>query len=466
MLCKRLIALLAAPAFLLGGCRTFQSVGDRTAATLGLADDVPRTYTASEESQARRHGIVVADEPLAARAGAAALAAQGNAVDTVTTIFFTLAATYPVAAGLGGGGICLVSEPGGRVVEFDFLTKAPRRAGAYALPGAVAGFAAMHRLYGALPWQRTVAPGEAYAATGFPVSQALAVRLAAAQNIIRLDAALAAQFLDETGQPRAAGADVKNLALGQTLSEVRRSGADGFYKGAVAARLVAYSNAQGGAITAEELAATTALQGAARSHTMGGLMTWLPGAQTGAGAFSASLVNNLSRGNARNVQAMTAAAVAQSLAAFGTAGVPGDLGSTGFAAVDADGQAAACAITLNGPFGAGRTATGTGVVLAANPSGPAGVASAFLTPVIAMSGSAASLAGSGAGGPNGAAAAIATVLDVARGRALSKRGDLRGTGSAPYDAVNMISCEGEVCVALPDPGGHGAASAVTDPLPP
>jgi gamma-glutamyltranspeptidase/glutathione hydrolase len=455
MLSRRFLALFAAPALMLCGCQTLSSLGDHTAATLGFGDDVPRAYTASQESQARRTGIAVADEPLAARAGAAALTLHGNAVDAVATMFFTLAATYPAAAGLGAGGICLVSEANGQVSEFDFLTRAPRRAGAYALPGAVKGFATIHKLYGALPWQRVVAPGEAYAATGFPVSQALAARLSAAQNIIRLDAALAAQFLDDSGKPRAAGSEVKNVALGETLSQIRLNGADGFYTGAVAQRLVAYSDAQGGGISTEELAATQAIQGPARSRGTGRFVTWLPGARTGAGAFSATLLNNLSRGR---LPANTAAAVQQSLASFGVGSVPGDLGSTGFAAVDADGRAAACAVTLNGPFGSGRTATGTGVVLGANPSAPTGVASAFLTPVIATSNGQASLAGAGAGGPDGAAAALYAVLEAAAGRPLGKRGDLRGTGRAPYDTVNMISCSEEACVALTDPGAHGAGA--------
>jgi gamma-glutamyltranspeptidase/glutathione hydrolase len=440
---------------MLGGCQTFSSLGDHTAATLGLGDDVPQVYTASAESQAQRIGIAVADEPLAARAGAAALTLHGNAVDAVAAIFFTLTTTYPVAAGLGSGGICLVSEANGQVTEFDFLTKAPRRAGAYAIPSAVKGFATIHKLYGALPWQRVVASGEAYAATGFPVSQALAARLAAAQNTVRLDAALSAEFLDEAGKPRAAGSETKNVALSQSLSQIRQDGADGFYKGAVAERLIAYSDAQGGAISADELAATQVLQGPARSHGTGRFVTWLPGTRTGAGAFSAALLNNLSRGG-RTTDMATA--VQQSLAGFGVANVPGDLGSTGFAAVDANGQAAACAVTLNGPFGAGRTATGTGVVLGANPSGPAGVASAFLVPVIATSNGQPGLAGAGAGGPNGAAAALTAVLDAAAGRALGRRGDLRGTGRAPYDTVNMISCSEETCVALTDPGAHGAGA--------
>lgn len=455
MLSRRFLALLAAPALMLGGCQTLSGLGDHTAATLGFGDDAPKVYTASQESLARRTGIAVADEPLAARAGAAALTLHGNAVDAVATMFFTLTATYPAAAGLGSGGICLVSEANGQVTEFDFLTKAPRRAGAYALPGAVRGFATIHKLYGALPWQRVVAPGEAYASTGFPVSQALAARLATAQNIVRLDAALAAQFLDETGQPRAAGTEVKNVALGETLSQIRLNGAEGFYTGPVAQRMIAYSDAQGGGISADELAATQAMQGPARSRGTGRLVTWLPGARTGAGAFSAALLNNLSRGR---LPANTAAAVQQSLASFGVGGVPGDLGSTSFAAVDADGRAAACAVTLNGPFGSGRTATGTGVVLGANPSAPTGVASAFLTPVIATSNGQVSLAGAGAGGPDGAAAAVYAVLEAAGGRPLGKRGDLRGTGRAPYDTVNMISCSEEACVALADPGAHGAGA--------
>lgn len=459
MLPTRFIALLAAQALLLGGCQTLSSLGDHAAATVGLGDDVPRAYTASEVSEVQQAGIAAADEPLAARAGAGALQSKGSAVDAVAAMFFTLTATYPAAAGLGGGGICLVSEAGGRVMEFDFLTKAPRRAGAYALPGAVKGFAVMHKLYGALPWQRVVAPGEAYAATGFPISQALAVRLAAAQNIVRLDASLAAEFLDETGNVRAAGSETRNLPLAESLGQIRLKGADGFYTGAVADRLIAYSDAQGGGISAAELQATAPLQGAARSRAVGNLVLWLPGARTGAGVFSTSMLDNLSRGRGG---ANTDLAVQQSLAGFGVASLPGDLGSTGFAAVDANGQAAACAVTLNGPFGSGRTATGTGIVLGATPSSQTGLASAFLTPMLATSGGAVTLAGTGAGGPKGAAAAIAAALDVARGRPLGKRGDLRGTGSAPYDAVNMISCNEQACIALTDPGGHGASAVAYD----
>jgi gamma-glutamyltranspeptidase/glutathione hydrolase len=454
---RRLIALFAVPAVLLGGCQTVASLGDHTASTLGLEDE-PKSYTASIVSEPKRSGIAVADEPLAARAGAAALADQGTAVDAVATMFFTLTATYPVAAGLGSGGICLVRDAGGQVTEFDFLTKAPKAGGYYALPGAVAGFATMHRLYGALPWQRIVSPGEAFASTGFPISEALAQRLPPAQNVLRLDAGLAAEFLDETGKPRTVGAEARNVALGVTLGQVRLDKADGFYKGAVAANIAAYSAGAGGGISTGELAATMPLQGAARAHALGGFTVYMPGARTGAGAFNAAMLDSLSRATRadRNPSGAMATAVGQTLGSFGVASVPGDLGSTGFAAVDANGTAASCAVTLNGPFGSGRTAGNTGVVLAATPSSPAGLASAFLAPVIATSNGAVALAGAGAGGPNGTAAAMYAVLEAAGGRELGKRGDLSGTGRAPYDTINMISCSSAACVALTDPGAHGA----------
>jgi gamma-glutamyltranspeptidase/glutathione hydrolase len=457
----RRLAIFAAPLLFLGGCQTVSSLGDHAAATVGLGDDAPKTYTASQESKAQRSGIAAADEPLAARSGAAALASGGSAVDAVTTMFFTLTATYPVAAGLGSGGICLVRDPGGQVTEFDFLTKAPKAGGLYALPGAVAGFAAMQKLYGALPWQRVVAPGEAFAATGFLISQALAVRLIPAQNILRLDASLAAEFLDQNGAPHAAGVEVKNPALGLTLTQLRLNQADGFYRGDVAARIVAYSAAQGGGISAPELAAMAPLQGPARSRGTGSFVTWLPGVRTGAGAFTGGLMDNLSRDmrSSRDPAVVMSQAARQTLAGFGVGALPRDLGSTGFSAVDAAGEAASCAITMNGPFGSGRTAAGTGVVLGQTPSSTAGLASAFLTPVIATSGGQVGLAGVGVGGPNGTAAALYAVLDAAGGRPLGKRGDLRGTGNAPYDTVNMISCDQDTCVALTDPGAHGAGIA-------
>jgi len=94
----------------------------------------------------------------------------------------------------------------------------------------VRGFSDLQNAFGTIPWQRDVAGGEAFAATGFPISHGLAMRLADALAIVRQDPALAAEFLDSAGRLRPEGTIAANTALSETLSTIRLSGADGFYK--------------------------------------------------------------------------------------------------------------------------------------------------------------------------------------------------------------------------------------------
>jgi gamma-glutamyltranspeptidase/glutathione hydrolase len=147
--------------------------------------------------------------------------------------------------------------------------------------------------------------------------------------------------------------------------------------------------------------------------------------------------------------------------AFGLGALPKDLGATGFAAEDVDGLAAACAVTMNGPFGTAHTANGTGVTLATAPnSAQTGLAAAFLTPVVATnSDHTTSLAAAGAGGPNGTAAIVLALLQLATGTDITTPGILHSTGIAPYDTMNVIGCRNGICTALPDPGAHGLGAA-------
>ena len=399
-------------------------------------------------------GVVVGDEPYAVTAGSAILSQGGSAADAATAMFFALSVTYPVSAGLGGGGVCIAAD-NGRMQEFDFLPRAARANGAYAVPGAVAGFSAMQTAFGILPWQRVVSSGETYAAAGFPVSHALAQRLITAQAVIRGDAALSAEFLDASGNPKAEGTLIRNVALSQTLSTIRLSGPDGFYRGAVAAEIAQHA---AGALSVAELAEYRSTQAAAHLVAAGGYSLAIPGAQTGAGAFAAALVASVPPSADPEQSIVTA--VRAALQKFGIASLSQDLGATGFAAVDARGQAVACAVTMNGPLGMGKSVGDTGITLAAAPGAATGISSAFLTPLLARDSSGKIvLAGAGAGGPNGTAAIIYAALKLAGGRQLGRVSDLRSTGVAPYATVNAVSCDTGACVPLPDPGGNGLGAS-------
>jgi gamma-glutamyltranspeptidase / glutathione hydrolase len=446
----------AAGLLILAGCSIDVGSID-VGGTLGLGG--------SEKPQA----FAVGDEPFAVRVGAAILAQGGSAADAVTAMYFTLSVTYPVAAGLGGGGICIVHDPvQNQSEEFDFPAQAPAGGGAYAVPGNVRGFALMQSVYGALPWQKVVAPAEGYARTGFPISRALANRLTDSRDVIRLDAGLAHEFMDESGQLKAGGSTAASVDLADTLSVIRAAGPDAFYSGSVAAKIVAYATAEGGTITAPELAAYKVSRGTPRVMQTGSDYVFLPASRTGTGAFAGVLLDNLARAQAtptgaRDLQAAMLVAVKQAMQSFQLTELPKDLGATGFAATDARGQAVACAVTMSGPFGSGHTALGTGVTLARSPSsGTAGLASVFLTPMIASpSGDRAPvLTGAGAGGPNGSAAIVYALAQIADGKEITTRSDLRSTGVAPYDTVNAIICSGGTCAALPDPSANGLGAAV------
>lgn len=425
-------------------------------------------------------GYAVGDEPYAVRAAVKVLNRGGSAADAATAMYFALSATYPVAAGLGGGGLCVVYDAAsGRSQAIDFLARNAARGGAFAVPGNVRGFAALQANFGTLPWARDVSPGESLAAAGFPISSALAARLRASQNLVRLDAGLAAEFLNESGQVKAAGTTVSNPDLATTLAAIREHKAGAFYTGAIAQKIVAYAATQGGAISSADLADYRAGMGPPQVINLGSQRVFLPPASVGAGSFAAAVLSRLMGPDgsvrAADTAAATRTAEAAALRQFGVQHLPRDLGATGFAARDKNGQAVACAVTMNGPFGSAHTVQGTGVTLANAPNaGQTGLAAAFLTPVVSTknesgpivlpgeeSTRAVSLVGAGAGGPNGTAAIAYGLLRLARGEDMTRPGDLHESGVSAYDTVDAIVCQHGICAVLPDAAAHGLGAAAT-----
>jgi gamma-glutamyltranspeptidase/glutathione hydrolase len=411
-------------------------------------------------------GRVVGDEPRAVQAGANVLALGGDAADAISATYLALSVTYPVAAGLGGGGLCLVYDPSGaKAEEFDFLAREPAGGGAYAIPGNVAGIALLQTVYGRLPWQRVVSPAESFATAGFSMSQALHARLSTNQDVIRLDADLASEFLDETGQLKPAGAMLRAPALAQTLSQLRVNGPNVFARGAMADEIAGYAQVQGGAITSAELSSYKAERTAPARQNIGDEVVFLPSVGVGAGQYARALLAKLVDGKGQSIDtdhavAVVASATKASLDAFKIASLPRDMGATGFAAADSTGQAVACAVTMNGALGSGHTAGNSGVLLAAAPkNGGTGLSGAFLTPAIATSDSSLSLTGAGAGGPNGTAMMAFALLDLARGQDLTQPGVLLATGLEPFETVNVIQCRSDVCATVPDPKAFGLGAA-------
>lgn len=400
-------------------------------------------------------GAAVADEPAAALVARQVLEQGGNAADAATAIYFALSVTYPAAAGLGGGGICLVHGAGEKTVEtVSFLAASPRGGGNAAIPGNVRGFAYIHSRYGKAAWSSVVAPAERLAATGSSVSRASAAQLAVASKIVEASPSLSNVFAPQ-GRLAAERDVLTQLELSSTLGQIRARGAPGFYAGPVARRLVEGARSGGGAFDESELADYRPAVGAAQSFEQGPMKVWLPSAGIEASAFATQLWQEGGKPAAELTTAADAVA-----ARLGTSPQPGvNYGSTSFAAMDRNGGAVACAVTMNGLFGAARLAGDTGIALAANPASTAGHASAWLSPLIltGQSGEIVRLAAAGAGAPRGAAAAQHVARNFTSPEAAESAFN---AGIADLTSpVNAVGCpEGanaSSCLLASNPAGFG-----------
>src|SRR5690349_22956833 len=95
-----------------------------------VAQDARGTAPAATSDAARpvaaKHGMVVAQERLAAKIGAEVLAQGGNAVDAAVATGFALAVTYPRAGNIGGGGFMLIHLANGKHdAAIDYRETAP-----------------------------------------------------------------------------------------------------------------------------------------------------------------------------------------------------------------------------------------------------------------------------------------------------------------------------------------------------
>ena len=395
-------------------------------------------------------GFVVGDEPTAVLVAQQVLDQGGNAADAAAALYFALSVTYPAAAGLGGGGICLVRDAGERTVEsIAFLARSPRGGGAVAIPGNVRGFALLQSRYGNQPWPAIVGPAERLAGTGFPLSRAAARRLADAAP------ALPAAFAGEGGAPLRERERITQSDLAATLTQIRGRGVMGFYAGKTARALVAGAREAGGTLGLDDLRDDRPVTAPAQMLPSSAGAVAAPAETLGAGVFAAALWRDIEKAN----PAELAETARRTAAALGAENSARDFGSTAFATADGRGGAVACAVTMSGPFGTGRVAAGTGVVLAPNPQQSAnGIASAFLMPVIVTSNSGTQIffSGAGAGEPKGAA----SILGAARSALADTVAD--ALAASPADArspAHAISCpHGNVtgaCTLAVGPRGDG-----------
>ena len=408
-------------------------------------------------------GGAAADEPRAVTVASDVLSAGGTAADAAVSLYFTLAATYPLAASLGGGGVCLVFDaPTGTAESVEFLPRPPVRGGSVAVPGSVRAMSALHARYGRLRWEQLVAPAENMARFGHPISRALARGIRAFAKEIETDQGLANLFKSRAGGLLREGEGFLQIELASTLSLLRTRGSGDFHAGLSARNFVEASRRLGGAVSVEDLRNYLPVWRDAAKFRFGDLTLHFAPPPVGGGMLAGQMWAMLMDGNRVRVASASerphlfaevsmrafadrkgAAAGANQISVFrahtlmttydagrhvsigldppstpaagspSQAVVPGADGSTSFVVADREGSAVACALTMNAPFGTGGWDRLTGIIPALALA-PADSAAAFLGPILVVREQVDELvfAGAASGGNTAPAALMQTSIGV------------------------------------------------------
>lgn len=223
------------------------------------------------------NGAVVSVDPIASNAGLAILKKGGNAVDAAVATAFALAVTHPAAGNLGGGGYMMIylADKGGQVTAIDYREKAPAastpkmflddrgevdaiKSGVgflvIGVPGTVRGLWEASRRYGKLDWKTVVEPALLLAHDGFVVDDVLSKSLKSQERMMEQYPEFGRVYRKADKSFYETGDTMKLPDLARTLTEIYSRGADGFYKGEVAKKLVDGLKAGGGIITLNDLA--------------------------------------------------------------------------------------------------------------------------------------------------------------------------------------------------------------------
>ena len=219
-----------------------------------------------------QQGIAATSQTLASQAAAQILARGGSAVDAAIAANTVLAVVEPMKTGLGGDLFVLYWEAGsGKLVGLNASGTAPKalspeflakqgiktmpKSGihSFTVPGAVEGWAEIHKKYGKLPWKDLFQAAIAYAEKGFPVTEAIHESWAQSVERIRPVPESVRVFLPGGQVPRE-GDLFRNPDIGRALRLIADQGPSAFYKGDIAAAILKTSRKLGGTMTAEDLA--------------------------------------------------------------------------------------------------------------------------------------------------------------------------------------------------------------------
>jgi gamma-glutamyltranspeptidase/glutathione hydrolase len=237
-----------------------------------VAYDRPGTYPHQSRSPVlATHGVVCTSHPLASQVGLDVLKAGGTAADAAIAANAMLGLVEPMSCGIGGDLFVLYWDAktsklyglnaSGRspysltpaVFAEKQLKQIPESGPlSWSVPGCVDGWEMLRAKFGRKSLAELLQPGIDYGEKGFPVTEVIAGYWADSEKALAVWPDSAATYLIE-GKAPATGTIFKNPRLAATYRQIASQGRDAFYKGEIAKKLVAFSEANGGHLTAKDL---------------------------------------------------------------------------------------------------------------------------------------------------------------------------------------------------------------------
>jgi len=224
---------------------------------------------ASQRMPVLAANVVATSQPLAAQAGLQMLSKGGNAVDAALATAITLTVVEPTMNGIGSDAFALVWDqmqlhglnasgraPKAWTAQRFAGQKSMPAAGwdSVTIPGVVSAWVALSSRFGRLPFAELFSAAIGYAENGFLISPTVARQWQMQAPQLMDQPGFAQAFLPGGRAPQA-GDLFRNPAQARTLRIIAESHGEAFYRGELAQQIATASRSQGGAMTAEDLAA-------------------------------------------------------------------------------------------------------------------------------------------------------------------------------------------------------------------
>ena len=218
-----------------------------------------------------QNGMAATSHPLATQTAIDVLKSGGNAIDAAIAANAVLGLVEPTGCGIGGDLFAIVwdektnqlyglnsSGPASKKMSIDYVKQQGfEKIPAYGalpvtVPGAVAGWSALHDKFGKLPFKNLFNNAIDYANNGFPVTELIAYYLERSSSVFKDYENFSSVWMPSGATPKK-GEIFKNPLLAKTYQAIAKTNGQSFYEGSTAAEIIKILNENGNPMSLSDL---------------------------------------------------------------------------------------------------------------------------------------------------------------------------------------------------------------------